>query len=121
RGLLLRVDLSLPRHRDRTVHADLRNEPGGRLGGARDRAARRQPADPAELGVRRAGAARVRADRAALGLGGGIGGVAHPTWVGEGAVNPLDAPLTNRHNRLNRAQPWGSFRALRSEVLAPLP
>ena len=57
-------------HRHRAVHADLRHEPGGRLGRARDRAARRQPADPAELGVRRPGGARLRADRAPRGAAG---------------------------------------------------
>ena len=32
RRLLLGLDLPLPRHRDRAVHADLRDEPGGRAG-----------------------------------------------------------------------------------------
>ena len=64
RRLLLGVDVPLPRHRHRPVHADLRDEPRRRLGCARDRAARGQPPDPAELGVRRAVRAGLRADRA---------------------------------------------------------
>ena len=72
RGLLLRLHLPLPRHRDRAVHAHLRDEPGGGLGRARDRAARRQPPDPAQLGVRGTGASALPADRAAQGAGSGV-------------------------------------------------
>src|SRR5919201_932210 len=43
RRLLLRLDLPLPGHRDRPLHADLRHEPGGRLGRTRDRAASPEP------------------------------------------------------------------------------
>ena len=45
------------------VHAHLRDEPGGGLGRARDGTARRQPADPAELRVRRPAGAHLPADR----------------------------------------------------------
>src|SRR5690606_4206663 len=63
RGLLLRVDVSLPRHPDEAVHADLRLCTRQRLVCARLRAARRQQADQAERRVRRARTARVRAAR----------------------------------------------------------
>ena len=51
RGPLLRRRLCRHGDRDRRVHADLRDEPGGRLVGARARAARQQPPDPPALGV----------------------------------------------------------------------
>jgi citrate synthase len=53
---LLSVGLPLPRHSDRPLHAGLRREPGGGLGGARARAAVGQPDHPA-LGVVRRRAA----------------------------------------------------------------
>ena len=53
-------------HLDRSVHADLRDEPGGGVGGARARAARQQPADPPAGGVHGADARQLRADLPAL-------------------------------------------------------
>ena len=72
RRLLRRHRLPLPGHPDRPVHAGLLGQPDGRVDGARDRAARRQPADQAGQRVHRRarphlGAARCRGEA----LGGG--------------------------------------------------
>ena len=47
RRLLLGVDVLRARHPDRSLHADLRRQPHLRLDGARARAVREQPPDPA--------------------------------------------------------------------------
>ena len=54
RGLLLSIDLRDAGHRHRSLYADLRHQPHGRLGSPRHRAARRQPPHPPPRRVHRA-------------------------------------------------------------------
>src|SRR5690606_15860171 len=63
RGFLLGADVSLPRHSDAPLHADLRLRACNGLVRARVRAAGGQQADPPERRIRRSRPARVRAAR----------------------------------------------------------
>src|SRR5262249_33673425 len=101
RRLLLGVDVLHARHPDRSVHADLRRQPGLRLDRARARTARQQSPDPP---ARRLHRPRVSADvrPARSSLAGSIAA----SWIGLG---PGRTPRTGPNATIVRLRPrWTS-------------